>query len=198
MTKLESTVCERLGISEAEYSATKRARRVGVSLNALAHPGRGRQVIDEKSAKLSDSGDLPDTGDDSIKPEELVAKAQQDLEQYLDDPDDENAWGLLASAGAYIESALERCAPAFADRADELEPPYTGSGADEAAESGRGLRSPFTSHRSEPGSRTVRVVENGHARIERLSAAEVAVCSRLGLRHEDYAAERTHRRVAIG
>jgi hypothetical protein len=201
MTKCERAICAQMRISESDYLATKRARRRGRSINAHAHPGRGRQVIDEASERLSASKELPGA-DDDVSPAELVGPARDDIDQFLADPDADGAYELLASAAARIESALERCAPPYSERTGEGDDEDAGGDEDEAAESGRSrLRTPFTTPATagrSPGSCTVRVVDERGERIERLSRAEVQICEKLGTPFEAYAQMRAHRRVAIG
>jgi hypothetical protein len=198
MNKVERAICAQLGISPAVLRVAQRARRLGISINAAAKTGYGHDAAQEWREKARASGELPRPEDDSVSASSMISEAIDAAEAYLADPD--QLAHLIAAIG-YMLEAGDRAVPGYAERHADDESDDVDAGDDGAtwADAVESLRSPFmTQSRSEPGSRTVRVVENGSARIERLTAREVAICAQLRTSFEAYAEARARRRVAMG
>ena len=205
ITKTELAICANLGVSLSTYVIRRRARTLGqniLSINvagAKVSGGRGRQVVDEASERLRGSGAL----DKTTGPGALLAEAAELCDAayaaYRDNPDSDAAWQRAAEAGAYLEEALERFAPAYANRQQPLPP----TADDDDAESARNPYSARNSLSRRVGEAIQRIADpmlraagseglGSVAMPLRPNTAELAVCSRLGITWENYLKTKKH------
>jgi hypothetical protein len=197
LSKVEREICAQMRLGPEDYRAAK-MRRNARSVNATGR-GFGSKTRDEKIDTMRASGELP-ARDDDVEPEALAEQAASALELFLQNPSDDAAYDHLAAAAAFLEEALDRVAPSYADRHENDGADDDGDDdEDESADSARALRNPFAPRASHGrGGMSVRGSDENGARIERLTRAEVAVCAQMNLRPEDYAKARTRRGIAIG
>jgi hypothetical protein len=140
LTRAEEAICARLGLKPADFvaardrSAQTATRRPSVAQEASAadrilanlniEPDRflaaslrraansagapkGRQVVGEALDAMDDNEE---------NPKNLVGQARDAIDAFLNSDDPQQEWDALAQAGALLTLALERLAPAFADR----------------------------------------------------------------------------------
>ncbi|HVA82481.1 MAG TPA: hypothetical protein VNF29_16245 [Candidatus Binataceae bacterium] len=113
LSRTEREICAAFKISSATFVGARGSGR-GASVNA-SMAGKARQVIDDAGLKESKSGAF----DESATAPMLAQQAADLITSFLRNPEDDDAWDDLATAGAYICAALERSAPPYSDREND-------------------------------------------------------------------------------
>jgi hypothetical protein len=202
ITRNEVSICGRMGTPISGYIIARyaRASRQSIlSINVAGAPvsgGRGRQVVDEAAERLRGSGALPSHKDKTTGPGALLAEAAELCDAayaaYRANPDSDDAWMKAGEAGAFLEEALERFAPAYANRE---QPPAQAADGDAAESAGNPYsRNSLKAHVDKairrilgPMLRAAGGEGLGSVAMPlRLSADELAVCSRMGIAPESY------------
>lgn len=223
LTKAELAICANTGASLADYVVARRARRLGVSINVAGSPfpssSRGRQVVDEAAERMRTAGELPDHKDKKTGPGALLLEAKERCDAaeaaYRAAPDSDAAWMKAAEAAAFLEAALDRFAPAYANRLPGGAGTVPGNSVEYDDAESRRPQSPFETNGAmadRVGAAIQRIAgpmlcAAGGAGVAtvamplELTAVELAVCSQTGVAPADFLATkklglRARRRIA--